>query len=236
MKAVIIIDGALVDEPMKLEAAMKVYLRCEEERQGLFRDILEADFSLQVLPADDYTGPAAGDAVLVDLAQRSGDWRFYLDELRRALGEGVRLVAVLRFEQIRALDNRVPLDDFVADGVIGEEIRARLRRMVKEEKIITAAMGELEVDEERYEVRVGGTPVELTFKEFELLRFLMSRPGKVFPREMLLEQVWGFDYFGGARTVDVHIRRIRSKIEREGYAYIRTVRGVGYIFEHTPRG
>jgi DNA-binding response OmpR family regulator len=76
-----------------------------------------------------------------------------------------------------------------------------------------------------------GSPVELTYKEFELLRFLASRPGKVFTREVLLRQVWGYDYFGGARTVDVHIRRIRSKIERGGRTYIRTVRGVGYVFE-----
>ena len=78
---------------------------------------------------------------------------------------------------------------------------------------------------------MSGAPVELTYKEFELLRFLADRPGKVFTREVLLEQVWGYDYFGGSRTVDVHIRRIRSKIEREGHTYIRTVRGVGYIFE-----
>lgn len=213
---------------------MKVYLGCEEDREELFRSILEADFALETLPAKGGAGPAAGEAVLVDLTARSGDWRRYLEELHNTLGEGVHILAVLRFEQMRALDSRVWLDDFIADGFTGEELRARLRRMAEEEKTPAAAVGELEVDEERYEVRVGGAPVELTFKEFELLRFLMSRPGKVFTREILLEQVWGYDYFGGARTVDVHIRRIRSKIEKEGHAYIRTVRGVGYIFEHQP--
>ena len=213
---------------------MKVYLRCEREREELFRDILEADFPLERLSADDYSGPAAGDVVVVDMAPEEGDWRGCLDELRRALGVEVRLVAVLRYEQIRALDRRVPLDDFVADGVTGEEMRARLRRMVEEETSVAAVVGELAVDEDRYEVRVGGALVELTFKEFELLRFLMRRPGKVFTREMLLEQVWGYDYFGGSRTVDVHVRRIRAKIEREGHTYIRTVRGVGYIFEPKP--
>jgi len=225
---------------MCLGAMMKVYLSCEEGRQELFRGILEEGFALETLSLEEVALPATGDVVLVDLAVRSRDWHRHLEELKSMLVDGVRLLAVLRFEQMRALDSRVQLDDFIADGFTGEELKARLRRMAeaeeKEERAIAAAVGELEVDEERYEVRVGGSPVELTFKEFELLRFLMTRPGKVFTREILLEQVWGYDYFGGSRTVDVHIRRIRSKIEREGHAYIRTVRGVGYIFEHqSPR-
>jgi DNA-binding response OmpR family regulator len=215
---------------------LKVFLNCSEDREGLFKGILEEDFALAMLPDREYAEPDAGDVVLVDLAMRTDDWHGHLDTLRRSLGEEVRLLAVLRFEQIRALDNRAALDDFVADGFTGEEIRARLRLMSDEDRNAVAAVGELEIDEDRYEVRAGGTPVDLTFKEFELLRFLASRPGKVFTREILLEQVWGYDYFGGARTVDVHIRRIRSKIEREGHTYIRTVRGVGYIFEHdTPQ-
>lgn len=210
---------------------MKVYIHSVEDREQYFRDILEADFALEALPAGRYEGPEAGDVVLADLASSVDGWRDRLEALRRALGDGVRILAVLRYEQVRSLDNRASLDDFVADGGTGEEVRARLRLLSMEERE-AAAVGELEVDEDRYEVRVGGAIVDLTFKEFELLRFLMSRPGKVFTREVLLEQVWGYDYFGGARTVDVHIRRIRSKIEREGHVYIRTVRGVGYIFEH----
>jgi len=210
---------------------LKVYIHSVEDREQYFRDILEADFALEALPAGRYEGPEAGDVVLADLASSVDGWRDRLEALRRALGDGVRILAVLRYEQVRSLDNRASLDDFVADGGTGEEVRARLRLLSMEERE-AAAVGELEVDEDRYEVRVGGAIVDLTFKEFELLRFLMSRPGKVFTREVLLEQVWGYDYFGGARTVDVHIRRIRSKIEREGHVYIRTVRGVGYIFEH----
>ena len=113
---------------------------------------------------------------------------------------------------------------------LAEELKARLRWHTAE-SVQEGEPPELEIDEDRYEARLAGAPIELTFKEFELLRFLAARPGKVFTREMLLEQLWGYDYFGGARTVDVHIRRIRSKIEHEGRVYIRTVRGVGYIFE-----
>ncbi len=215
---------------------MKVFLRCEEDREEFFRDILEPDFRVEILHDAEYFKPSADDIVLMDCVQLDEDWSSHLSSMRRALNEKVRLVAVLRFEQIRKLDGHAPLDDFLSDGTTGEEVRARLRLREEKESAHAAAVGGLEIDEDRYEVRVGGTPVELTYKEFELLRFLMSRPGKVFTREMLLEQVWGYDYFGGSRTVDVHIRRIRSKTEHEGHTYIRTVRGVGYIFEHQPPG
>ena len=77
---------------------------------------------------------------------------------------------------------------------------------------------------------VGGSPVELTFKEYELLRFLATQPDRVFTREALLDKVWGYDFYGGARTVDVHIRRLRSKLEIGGHTFIETVRSVGYRF------
>jgi DNA-binding response OmpR family regulator len=211
---------------------MRVYLHCDENREDIYRESLEADFSLSILHQGEYSGPEAGDVLLVDLATRPEGWRDSLEMARRGLGEEVRILAVLRSEQIRGLDHRIPLDDFVAEGSSGDEIRARLRRITEEAAAAGGEAGELVIDEDRYEARMGGIPVALTFKEFELLRFLAVRPGKVFTREVLLEQVWGYDYFGGARTVDVHIRRIRSKIEREGHTYIRTVRGVGYIFEH----
>ena len=73
-------------------------------------------------------------------------------------------------------------------------------------------------------------PVDLTYKEFELLKFLATHPGKVFTREVLLDKVWGYDYYGGTRTVDVHIRRLRAKIETGPTPYIETVRNVGYKF------
>ncbi|MBC7228830.1 MAG: response regulator transcription factor [Actinobacteria bacterium] len=211
-----------------------VFLVCEDSREVFFRDVLERDFELSRLESPALLRPAKGDVVLLDLAPERGDWRTRLEEARRCAGEEARLVAVLSFEQIRALERRAPLDDFISEGSTGVEMRARLRRQAAEERGAEVARAGLEIDADRYEVRVDGVPVELTFKEFELLRFLASRPGKVFTREMLLEQVWGYDYFGGSRTVDVHVRRIRAKIEREGHTYIRTVRGVGYIFEHHP--
>ena len=90
--------------------------------------------------------------------------------------------------------------------------------------------GDLRIDLERYEVWLGRKKIGLTYKEYELLKFLASNPGKVFPRDTLLDEVWGYNYFGGTRTVDVHIRRLRSKIEDRDHAFIETVRSVGYRF------
>lgn len=101
-----------------------------------------------------------------------------------------------------------------------------------EEKPGRLIAGELVLDEESFEVTVGGVPQDFTRKEFELLKVLMSNKGKVLTREFLLEKVWGYDYTGDTRTVDVHIRRLRQKIEpddKEPY-YIQTVHGVGYKF------
>jgi hypothetical protein len=95
--------------------------------------------------------------------------------------------------------------------------------------------GPLSIDLSNYRVTVDGEAVILTFKEYELLRFLAMNPGQVFTREQLLNRVWGYDYFGGARTVDVHVRRIRAKIEVRGRVFIETVRNVGYRMIATGR-
>jgi DNA-binding response OmpR family regulator len=95
-------------------------------------------------------------------------------------------------------------------------------------------VGGLVIDQDAYRVTVDGEPVELTYKEFELLRYLVGRRGRVFSREALLAQVWGYGYFGGTRTVDVHVRRIRTKIGARYESLIHTVRNVGYRFEDEP--
>ena len=90
--------------------------------------------------------------------------------------------------------------------------------------------GDLSIDEATYQARVGGRALDLTFKEFELLKYLAQHPGRVFTRAQLLQEVWGYDYFGGTRTVDVHVRRLRAKLGPEREALIGTVRNVGYKF------
>jgi DNA-binding response OmpR family regulator len=132
----------------------------------------------------------------------------------------------------------VRVDDFVMPPLDGEEFRTRIGRILwahtgADEGSLLRRRG-LVIDLERYTVSVDGEVVDLTYKEYELLRFLATNAGKPFTREALLNRVWGYDYYGGSRTVDVHIRRIRAKIERHE-AYIDTVRNVGYRFiDDTP--
>jgi len=134
------------------------------------------------------------------------------------------------FDQVSAVSG---LSDFVTAPVDELEFRLRVARLLStssdEDDSLVLRCGGLEIDTERYKVTVQGSVVDLTYKEYELLRFLASNPGKPFTREALLNQVWGYDYYGGSRTVDVHVRRIRAKIERHE-PFIETVRNVGYRF------
>lgn len=126
------------------------------------------------------------------------------------------------------------LDDVVLPGTGPAEVDARLRLAAARYASSGATdgalvtVGELVIDEETYVARVRGRPLDLTFKEFELLRYLCRHPGRVFSRAQLLQQVWGFDYFGGTRTVDVHVRRLRAKLGPDHEFLIGTVRNVGY--------
>ena len=95
--------------------------------------------------------------------------------------------------------------------------------------------GEVTVDDATYTAKLGGRPLDLTFKEFELLKYLAQHPGRVFTREQLLQEVWGYDYFGGTRTVDVHVRRLRAKLGPDHETLIGTVRNVGYRFVLPPK-
>jgi DNA-binding response OmpR family regulator len=123
------------------------------------------------------------------------------------------------------------VDEFVFQGAAEGEIRARLamlRRRAGAGDGTTVRLGPLAIDTETYRVTVNGRPLDLTFKEFELLRFFAERPGRVLTRPTLLREVWGYDFYGGTRTVDVHVRRLRAKLGPEHEHLIETVRGVGY--------
>ncbi len=126
------------------------------------------------------------------------------------------------------------IEDFVLPPYRPSEIALRVRHLLRRAAPQTDAeiirVGPLVIDLARYEATLDGKRLDLTYKEYELLRFLASTPGNVFTRETLLNKVWGYDYFGGTRTVDVHIRRLRSKIE-DTYSFIETVRNVGYKFK-----
>ncbi|MSP22104.1 MAG: response regulator transcription factor [Dehalococcoidia bacterium] len=155
------------------------------------------------------------------------------------LRDGVAIIAIARPQQFGLVGPGVSVDDVLLGPLDEDEVRLRIGRALwSRTGDITGAIlrhGALIVDLDRYTVTVDDEVVDLTYKEYELLRFLVSNPGKPFTREALLNRVWGYDYYGGSRTVDVHIRRIRSKIERHE-PYIETVRNVGYRFiDDTPR-
>lgn len=146
------------------------------------------------------------------------------------------VVAAIAESSLIALDGSWAVDDFMLPTSTPVEIDARLRLLLMRRPVPVeqaddsqvAAIGGLIVDEVTYVARVDGKPLDLTYKEFELLHFLVKNAGRVFSREQLLQDVWGYDYFGGARTVDVHVRRLRAKLGRDYEGVIATVRNVGY--------
>ena len=135
-------------------------------------------------------------------------------------------------------------DDVVLDSAGPAEIDARIRLAIGRLAARAASpdadshvirSGEVTVDDITYTAKLGKRVLDLTFKEFELLKYLVQHPGRVFTRDQLLQEVWGYDYFGGTRTVDVHVRRLRAKLGTDHEALIGTVRNVGYRFVAPPR-
>ena len=157
----------------------------------------------------------------------------------RATGTSVPLIAVVTEGGLAAVAPDWGLDDVMVDQAGPAEVEARVRLALGRVTQSAAAAseqseeirsGDLSIDEVTYQARVGGRALDLTFKEFELLKYLAQHPGRVFSRAQLLQEVWGYDYFGGTRTVDVHVRRLRAKLGPEREALIGTVRNVGYEF------
>jgi DNA-binding response OmpR family regulator len=145
------------------------------------------------------------------------------------------LLLVVRPEQLGDLELREDLfDDFCLSPFHPLELEARLRHLHWRAGRATSASvveyGDLALNVETYQAVIGDRPLDLTYMEYELLKFFTTNPGKVFTREQLLSRVWGYEYYGGARTVDVHVRRLRAKLGEEHAPLIQTVRSVGYRF------
>ena len=179
--------------------------------------------------------PPAADAVLVD-ARRDLVRARELCRLLRATGLEVPLLAVLTEGGLAAVTADWGTDDVILNTAGPAEVEARLRLAIGRQASAAPAApdeirsGDLAIDEATYSARLRTRALDLTFKEFELLKFLAQHPGRVFTRAHLLQEVWGYDYFGGTRTVDVHVRRLRAKLGAEHEALIGTVRNVGYRF------
>ncbi len=155
--------------------------------------------------------------------------------LEAAKGKHVSFLALVNEEGLAQYDFTSGIDDFAIKSGSFAEVIARIKQIrwrrdkVNSKDIIKH--GDLVIDLVKYEVTLGGTTVPLTFTEYELLKFLASNGGRVLSREALLSKAWGYDYFGGTRPVDVHIRKLRSKIEDSTHSFIETVRNVGYRFK-----
>lgn len=170
------------------------------------------------------------EGVLVDAAENPAQaWTVV-----RALAERdprVPVVIVLERHWVERYPWHEVADEFLYPGAPAAEVRMRLamlRRRAGSGDGTVIRLGPLAIDTETYRVTADGRPLDLTFKEFELLRFLASTPGRVSTRPSLLREVWGYDFYGGTRTVDVHVRRLRAKLGPEYEHLIETVRGVGY--------
>jgi DNA-binding response OmpR family regulator len=193
--------------------------------------------TVRVAPAtpDQVAVSPAPDAVLLDARRDLMLARRLLPALRAAAGS-VPLIAIVTDGGWAAVSAEWGADDLLLHTAGPGEVEARLRLSIARRAPSAAPVadeirsGGLVVNEATYSARMNGRSLDLTFKEFELLKFLLQHPGRVFSRAQLLQEVWGYDYFGGTRTVDVHVRRLRAKLGAENEALIGTVRNVGYRF------
>lgn len=182
-------------------------------------------------PASLINAPMA-DLILLD-ARRNLVGAKSLATLLQTTGLSSPMFLVVSEGGLAAISNDWGADDFLLDsagpGEIDARIRLALTRGLKGEPSSKIQISGITIDETSYSAKCHGQPMDLTFKEFELLKFLVQQPGRVFTRDQLLSEVWGYDYFGGTRTVDVHIRRLRAKLG-DLESLIGTVRNVGYRF------
>jgi DNA-binding response OmpR family regulator len=180
------------------------------------------------------------DAVLVDARADLAGARS-LCRLLSSSGIEVPVVAIVTEGGLVAVTADWGVDEILLPNAGPAEVDARLRLVSSRRKPEQSGnagaiqLGELVIDDATYTARLKGRPLELTYKEFELLKYLAQHAGRVFTRAQLLQEVWGYDFFGGTRTVDVHVRRLRAKLGPEHELMIGTVRNVGYKFVRPSR-
>ena len=195
---------------------------------------------VKILPAEASVlvdAPEA-DILLIDARRDLPNVKSFAKHLD-STGVSCPIIAITTEGGLTAFNADWGIDDVILDTAGPAEVDARIRIALGKHAIELVASdphageirtGEVTIDESTYTARLKGNVLDLTFKEFELLKYLAQHPGRVFTRAQLLQEIWGYDYFGGTRTVDVHIRRLRSKLGPEFEAIIGTVRNVGYRF------
>jgi len=178
------------------------------------------------------------DCVFVDARRDLPNTKAFT-KLITTTGVSTPIVVITTEGGLSAINADWPIVDVILDTAGPAEVDARIRIVIGKDALTQLAKnpslkeirsGEVVIDEDSYTAKIKGRTLDLTFKEFELLKYLAQHPGRVFSRSQLLQEIWGYDYFGGTRTVDVHIRRLRSKLGPEFESVIDTVRNVGYRF------
>jgi two-component system alkaline phosphatase synthesis response regulator PhoP len=215
-----------------------LFIEATEDLQPLARELETAGYDVSACPSSDASNHlgagAPPDAVLLNATQERDD--AWLRELLTGglLPDQTVTMCLLSPDQVETFDSTLAVDDFLVWPAPTTELVTRLRRALWRRTGVDSdnaiRCGDLVMDLGSYRVFVSGRACDLTYKEYQLLRFLASHPDRVFTRDALLNHVWGYEFYGGARTVDVHIRRLRSKLEDAEHSFIETVRNVGYRF------
>lgn len=205
-----------------------------KELVGLSSELIRNGFECSISPNGnvliEQLATQAPDLVLVELDGYPDTWEL-VHKIKQE--SPVPLIALVARGSTDSVDGNLLVDDFLISPYDARELVLRAKRLLNKTRSRNGEVircGDLLIDQVKCEVTLSGKVVMLTFKEYELLKFLTSNPDRVFTRETLLNSVWGFDYYGGDRTVDVHIRRLRSKIEDSSHTFIKTVRNIGYRF------
>jgi two-component system alkaline phosphatase synthesis response regulator PhoP len=203
-------------------------------REGLARFNVVCSFTSHSNGVREAIADAHPDIFLLELGKDAPDEKTW-DLIGRARkGRTLPMIALVPADVIERVDSRLDVDDFAVAPYDFNELNLRIQRLLARKDGDGGAeqikSDGLLIDLATCEVVVNGAIVELTFKEYELLKLLAGNKGRVFTREALLNSIWGYDYYGGDRTVDVHVRRLRSKIEDANHSFIETVRNIGYRF------
>jgi DNA-binding response OmpR family regulator len=211
---------------------------------GASADVLPAlgllQHDVRILPAEAsvLVDAPITDCIIID-ARRDLPTAKSFTKLITTTGVSTPLIVITTEGGLSAINADWGITDVILDTAGPAEVDARIRIVIGKDAITQLAKnpslkeirsGDVVIDEDSYTAKIKGRTLDLTFKEFELLKYLAQHPGRVFSRSQLLQEIWGYDYFGGTRTVDVHIRRLRSKLGPEFESVIDTVRNVGYRF------
>ena len=205
----------------------------------------ESSFELSISKPGEWaadSGSSKGkDLVMFDITALDINNRKNIESLSTDTGSfhksGLGIIFILDPGQLKILlNNGMTADSFILSSQIETELIPRLNFLLLKMKVLvpkdSLVVGDMILNFEKYELKINGEIVVLTFKEFEMLKLLLQNQDKVFTRINLLSTVWGYDYYGGSRTVDVHMRRLRAKIPPPYNNMLKTIRNVGYMFSH----